>query len=567
VPAPSRLALAVTHAALAALAALATLAACGGGDRPAPAGEAGEDGGTLVIAVPAEPATLFPPRAQSTQEYAVMGAIFDRLAEIGPDLQTLGDAGFTPRLAESWTWSPDSLSIAFRLHPRARWHDGAPVRAGDVRFTFATYTAEEVASKDRALLVDNIDSVTVRDSLTAVFWFKRRKPQQFFDATYHMFILPAHLLDTVPRAALAAHPFGRAPVGTGRFRFARWEPAARLEVVSDTANARGRARLDRVVWTIARDYGAATVSLFAGEADLYENLQLDNLPQVAAAPTLRLLGNPQLSHTFVGFNTRAPKDRGAPHPVLGDAAVRRALAMAVDRERIVRAVFDSLGQVAIGPAPRALFPDPAALAPLPFDPARARALLDSAGWRDGNGDGVREREGRRLAFELLVPSTSAPRQRAALLVQEQLKSVGADVALRVLEISALVPRLDRRDFDAWMGAWTVNPGLQGLRTTWTTTARNNYQSWADAAFDAALDSALATFDPARHRALLVRAFQRAIDDAPSIWLFESRVPIALHRRLRPAPLRADAWHANLADWRVDPAERLDRDRIGVGGPR
>jgi peptide/nickel transport system substrate-binding protein len=118
-----------------------------------------------------------------------------------------------------------------------------------------------------------------------------------------------------------------------------------------------------------------------------------------------------------------------------------------------------------------------------------------------------------------------------------------------------------------MGAGAVTPGLQGLKTTWTSTASNNYQGWADTIFDAALDSALATFDPARHRTLLVRAFQRAIDEAPSVWLFESRVPIAVHRRIRPAPLRADAWWANLADWRVDPADRIDRDRIGLGGPR
>lgn len=543
---------------------LAAPTACASDERAVPEGEVG---GTMIIAVPVEPATLFPPRAQSTQEYAVIGAIFDRLVEIGPELQTVGDAGFAPRLATSWRWADDSLSIAFALDPAARWHDGAPLRAEDVRFSFATYTSDEVASKDRALLVDNIDSVSVRDSLTAVVWFKRRKPQQFFDATYHMYILPSHLLDTVPASALAAHPFGRAPVGTGRFRFARWAAGEQLEIVADTANARGRALLDRVVWTIARDYGAATVKLFAGEADLYENIQLDNLPQVAQAPVLQLIANKQLVHTYLGFNVRAPKRRGEPHPVFGDATVRRALAMAVDRDRVVRGVFDSLGTVAIGPAPRALFPDPDALVPLPHDPTRARALLDSAGWQTTGADGIRRRDGRRLSFEVLVPAPSAPRQRAALLLQEQLRAVGADMEIRVLEISALLPRLDARDFDAWLGAGAVNPGLQGLKTTWTSTARNNYQGWADTVFDAGLDSALATFDPARHRTLLVRAFQRAIDDAPSVWLFESRVPIAVHRRIRPAPLRADAWWANLADWRIDPANRIDRDRIGLGGPR
>ncbi len=539
--------------------ALVLLAACRGDDD-------GAGQGTMIIVIPAEPRTLFPPRASQNQELAVVGSLFDRLAEIGPELGTVGDAGFTPQLASSWQWAADSMSIAFALHPGARWHDGAPVRAEDVRYTFHVYTSDAVLSHAKSLL-GNIDSVSVRDSLTAVFWFKRRTPQQFMDATYSMYILPSHLLASLPDTALVNAPFGRAPVGTGRFRFVRWDAGSRLEIIADTANARGRAKLDRVIWTYVSDLGAATVKLFAGEADFLEKIRAENIPELANNKSLRLVNNFALGYSFLGFNLRARRSTAVPHPVFGDVRVRRALAMALDRNRMVRATLDSLGMVALGPAPRVLIPDTAALRQLPYDIAAAKALLDSAGWTDTDGDGIRERDGQKLAFELLAPSSSATRNKLAVLIQATLKDVGAAVTLQSVDPSALGGKLEMRDFDAWMGGFSTNPGLQGTRQTWASRGGLNYQGYVSPAFDALLDSALTSFDAERSHRFWTRAFQQSIDDVPSAWLYEERVPVVLHKRIHMQPLRADAWFAYLADWSIAPGDRIDRDKIGLGGAR
>lgn len=529
----------------------------------------GKGGGTMIIASTTEPQTLFPPRASNAQDFEVIASVFDRLAEIGPGLDAAGDSTFAPRLATGWTWAKDSLSIAFALDPRIHWHDGAPLRAADVQFTFHAYTSPVVASEMRSLL-GNIDSVTSRDSLTSVFWFKRRTPQQFMDATYSMFILPSHLLASIPDSSLVNAPFGRAPIGTGRFRFARWESKSRLEIVSDTANARGAAKLDRVIWTFLGDAGAAAVKLAAGEADFLFNLRTEDVAPLAASPQLRLERSTPLIYGFVGFNLRTRRANGptgAPHPVFGDSRVRRALAMAVDRAKMVRSVLDSAGTVSLGPAPRALIPDTAALTQLPFDLVAAKRLLDSAGWTDTKGDGVRKHNGVPLAFELLVPSTSPTRIKLSILLQAAFKDVGANVTLQNMDGSALGPRLEAGDFDAWMGGSAANPGLQGLRQSWASRGASNSQRYASTVFDAALDSALTTFDARRARGYWARALQAAIDDAPSIWLYEERKPIAVHKRIRMAPMRADEWYANLADWSVDPTQRIDRDRIAARGAR
>src|SRR4051812_72920 len=146
-------------------------------------------GGTIVISSAADADALFPPLTLTLQGKEVVDQVFDNLADVGPALNTVGDAGFKPKLAESWHWAPDSMSIAFRLNPRARWHDGAPVRAEDVRYTFDVVKDTSLASPLSSNL-DNVDSVSVQDSLTAVVWFHQRTPDSFYKVASPVVILP-----------------------------------------------------------------------------------------------------------------------------------------------------------------------------------------------------------------------------------------------------------------------------------------------------------------------------------------------------------------------------------------
>ncbi len=522
-----------------------------------------DSGGTMIVVVPAEPSSLFPPSESATEATMVIAQLFDRLAEPDSTLNTRGDKSFIPSLAESWEWSPDSMSIAFTIHSKAIWHDGTPVSAEDVRYTFGVYQSPVVASTQRGL-ISNIDSVSVVDSRIARFWFKRRTPQQFFDATYHMYVLPSHVLASIADSALRTSQFTRSPIGTGRFRFQRWDAEQRIEVVADTLNHRGRALLDRVVFSFTGDAGAATVRLFAGEADMFEQIRPENFDQVARSPSLRLVRNPTLMYQYVGFNFRDPKDTLKAHPIFSDVAVRRALVLATDRDRITRSIFDTLGATSIGPAPRALFGDTTTFSRPSFSVERAVALLDSAGWRDSDGDGIRDRDGVKLSFELLAPSTSVPRVRAATQLMEQLRRIGVEVKPLVLDPrNVMQPRMMARNFDAIVGGFQPTPGLRGVPVAWSANGRQNFQHYSSAAFDAALEEALSTFDEAKSKAAFGRAMQTIWDDAPAIWLFEPQNPIALHKRIQHGVIRADGWYYGLANWSVDPNQQIDRDRIGL----
>jgi peptide/nickel transport system substrate-binding protein len=152
---------------------LFALAACSEDQSPS---SSGATGGTLVISVGGDPETLLPPLASTTTGQIIGDLVYDRLAEIGDSLNTVGDLGFQPRLAKTWKWSDDSLAIEFHLDPDAKWHDGNPVRASDVAFTWRLYTDSANASPF-AVSLSGIDSVSAPDSLTAKIWFGGRAPE------------------------------------------------------------------------------------------------------------------------------------------------------------------------------------------------------------------------------------------------------------------------------------------------------------------------------------------------------------------------------------------------------
>ena len=537
---------------------------CKGMEKAAVAGPA-DIGGTLVITTPADAGTLLPPLIERITDRQVSDLIYDRLADIGDNLNSIGDKGFKPQLAERWEWAPDSLSIAFHLNPHAKWHDGVPVRASDVRYSVSLIKDPALGSL-AAPLITNIDSAAVRDSLTAVVYFKRHTPEQFYDFVYQVAVLPEHVLGNTPAAKLKESEVGRRGIGSGRFRLAKWEPGAKIELVADTANYRGRAKLDRVIFSIAPDFNGAVTRFFAGDADLFENIRPEHLSRFTGDTTRRMLRYPTLQYTDFLMNLKDPKAPGMPHPVFGDRAVRRALTMATDRRAMLKNAFDTVGQPLYGPFPHT---SPVADTTLPqilYDTTRAKALLDSAGWTAGP-DGIRVKNGHRLEFAISVPNSSASRKQYATLLQEAFRRVGASATIDLSDYPTYMSKLSTHAFDAQLGNYAPDPGVSNFKQTWSTSGigkdGSNYGSYSNAYVDAVLDSATATFDPARTKGYARRAFETIIEDAPAIWLYEPPTVMGISKRVHTTPLRADGYWSGMADWWIPAGERTARDRIGL----
>lgn len=534
------------------LALFVALAACSGKDSDSTANSATD---VLTIATPADADALIPQIVQSTQGKQATDMLFDYLALPASTLETVGDAGFTPSLASGWTWSTDSLSIAFAIDPKARWHDGRPVRAADVKFSYALYVDQTIASPHASNFI-GIDSVSVRDSATAVVWWKKRNPEQFYQVATSLAIVPEHLLKSEPRATLAQSAFAQHPVGSGRYRFEQWTRDRQLMLTADTTNFRGRPTFNRVVWIVSADPTAASLSVLSGQADVLESVRGDAFVNARNSSKVRTVEYGSLDYAFMVLNTE--RTVGSNRRLFSDRAMRVALTAALNRPAMVSNALDSLGAVALGPFTRSATGVDTAMRQIAYDTAAAGHTLDSLGWKTDAADKLRKKDGKALRFELLVPTSSATRQKFGVLIQAQLASIGVTVDLAPLEQGMFVSRLEKGDFDAALNMWRTDPSpVAGLRQVWASPHGKeigaNYGRYSNRSFDAIVDSAALEFSAAKRQALFRTAYQLIVDDAAGVWLYEPRNFAAINSRIEPTGMRAHAWWADLAHWTVTSA--------------
>ncbi len=530
-------------------------AACGGRE--------GAGGGTVIIALGADTKSLFPTVASGTvQGRAMVEPMFEPLADLGPALSTVDVAGFEPRLAQSWSWSSDSLTVTFALDPRARWHDGTPVRAADVRFGYEIARDPATGSGTSTDLAEVVDSLIVADSLHVAVRFKRRAPEEFFRFVSGFVPLPAHLLAATPHDSLATSAFSRAPVGSGPFKFVSWKQGERLEVAAVDAFYRGRPKLDRLIYSVNGDPATLAKQLFAGEADFYELLPASELAAAAKQPQVQIIRTPSMNYAFLQFNLHDGAT-ARPHPVLGDAKVRRALAMALDRRAMLQNVFEGAGRLAMGPFSSMQWSADSTLAQPRFDRAAAAALLDSLGWKPG-ADGTRMKGGRPLAFSIIAASSSKPRQQYAQLIQEQLRQIGVKVEVEVMDPPAIGARVTGHNFDSFIQNLTAGRSpAGGLHQTWYKGSSGpgglNFGGYSSAVVDAHADSAFAAPNTGEARRQYRAVYQQIVDDAPAIFLFEQPTVSGAHTRLVTGALRPGAWWKSLEHWSIAPGGHLPRD--------
>jgi peptide/nickel transport system substrate-binding protein len=519
--------------------------------------------GTIVILQPREATAPVPLLwGNDAVSREVGDQLFLRLAELGPARNTSDEKSFEPRLARRWQ-RVDSLTLAFDLDPRARWHDGTPVTSADVVATMDR-ARNRADYPQAATLLRHIVSVTAPSPGRVVFRFDRVYSEQFYDATYHVPPLPAHLVKGISAADLPKSPFAASPVGNGPYRWVRRVGAQQLiELRADSAFFLGRPGIGRVLFQAVGDGQARMNLLLSEEADAVDNIYQFGAPdQVLAQPAYTTYRVPSLNVGFFRFNTRDPSDTSRPHPILSDPEVRRALALALDRSRLAHAGWGPESVAPAGPVPQALWIyNPKAPQP-PYDTTGARELFALRGWSDSDGDGILDKQGRPLALTMLVPSTSVPRARMAQLAQEQLRQVGVDLRLLVLDPVEIQARWKTRSFDLDFGASTMDPSPSGLVQSWSCAGIGagglNYTGYCDPAVDSLFEQAITT--AGKPGPIWTRAITRLQDDAPAIFIFSPTLVPAVHRRFDHVTLRPQSTWLDLWRWHLVPGAALPRDR-------
>jgi peptide/nickel transport system substrate-binding protein len=502
--------------------------------------EAPEDGDWLVRRIGAEPATLNPVTATDVYESTINGYVYESLLE--RDNRTLD---LVPLLADSYEVSPDRLSYLFTLRDGVKWQDGKPLTSSDVVFTFKTVKDESVDAPHLRSYYRSLEKIEALDARRIRFTFS----EPYFKSLEMiggMSIIPQHIFST---GDFNTHPAGRSPVGSGPYRFVRWETGKEITLEKNKDYWGENPFLDRIVFKIITDETVALQVLKRGEMDLMALTPVQWVKQTEGRKFSRTFDKHKYylpGYSFIGWNGR--------RPVLSDPKVRRAMTMLLDRDSILKNLRYGFGRVVSG---NFFYESPdydRTIEPWPYDPAKAAALLDEAGWVDSDGDGIRDKDGVPFRFEFTMTSGSQFADQMSTILKEELTKVGIEMSIRPLEWALFTKMLDDRNFDAVIMGWSL-PVEADPYQVWhssQTEKGSNFIGFSNREADLIIEEARVTFEKEKRVQLYRRFHQIMHEEQPYTFLFVNESLVAVDRRFESVnvyPLGLDT-----SEWWV-PAKR------------
>ncbi len=450
------------------------------------------------------------------------------------------DGELEGRLAERWEHSPDYRSWTVHLRQGVRWHDGVPVTAHDIKFTLDLWSSPQMP-----YALPNGSTVTVLDDSTFTIEYSYQYTTAIGNGSplddYTVYY-PKHLLEQLdPEDFDSWDSWFSHPVGNGPYRFVRYQPRIMIELEANPDYYRGKPSIERVVLKLSEN----VTELLSGSVDVV-TADRRTLFTLSGDDRFRVYHSSGAGRNrLIAWNHR--------NDLFREARVRRALTLAIDRVELHQVlnlptglpIFDA--PLSSGQYRRREVPDP-----LPYDPERAKRLLREAGWRDGDGDGVRERNGRPFRFSLLAPSGYPLRGGEAVYIQSQLRRVGIDVEVQASDFLMVRERMMASAFDA---ALTVQNGsLDSPSGILTFFGDESVIGYVNRDVVALLDELTSAIDPDKvdriHRQLV--PFFEA--DLPVTYLYPNVESSVATRRVRGLS----------SPYRVDPLRYMDELWLEVG---
>jgi peptide/nickel transport system substrate-binding protein len=509
--------------------------------------------GTVVIAAVREPSSIFPPLTYETVGRDIGDLIYERLAYLKVGRPTMDEGAYAPGLASHWE-RVDALTWRFTLREGARWQDGRRVTPQDVQYSFEVFRDSILDAAPRAQL-GTIASVEPSDSTAVLIRFTQSYPEQLYDATSHVRVIPKHIWEQAgDRARWTEDTTTSRLVGSGPYRLTTWQRGQSVTLVADTTRDPSP-EVRRVVWRFAADPEAAANLALSHEADLLETAAIAGAEQLASDTSYRLMPFPSASYGLIGFRITGERRRPS-DDILSSRDVRRALVQAVDRTTIARSVFGPETKVPPGPISQLLWIWDNEIKGLPYDINAAANALDAAGWKRGS-NAMRMKAGRPLRIEMLVPSTSTARRRAAEAVQAAWKAAGVEGVVTLVDFPVMQQRIAEGNFDTFVGAWLDEPSPRGLADQWTRAGWDdlNYGHYYNPAVDSLLALAGRTTDPTEAGKLYRSVLDTLNADAPAMFLFAPTNIAAVSKRLEQVSLNPYSWLSDLPMWKLRPDAR------------
>jgi peptide/nickel transport system substrate-binding protein len=493
-------------------------------------------GGWLIYHIGAEPATLNPITASDAVESTINGNnIYESLAK--RDYESLE---IVPQLAESWEISDDKLKYRFKLRENVKWHDGVPFTSEDVVFSYNTIMDPKVDTPHLRSYYQEILSVKALSKFEVEFTYAR----PYFLALEFcsgMPIVPKHLFD---EGDFNKNPYGRKPVGTGPYKFVKWETSSEIVIKKNEDYWGEKPEIQRIIFKIINDPTVTFQVLKRGDLDVsgLTPIQWDRQSNTKVfKDNFNKYKYFRPNYSFIGWNQN--------RPYFSDKNVRIAMTHLLNRELILNKILLDLGVVVTNPFYLNSPEYNKSIQPYEFNPEKAKLLLEKADWIDHNGDGIRDKNGVKFEFEFLLPSGSETGEKIATILKEELDKAGIVMNIRKTEWAVFTTRLNERKFDAVTLAWSMGVESDPYQI-WSSTQMetgHNFVGFENKRADEIIIKARKEFDR-QIRINYYREFAEIVhEEQPYTFLFCRMSTVAVGNRFRdvvvyPLGLNPLAWY-------------------------
>jgi peptide/nickel transport system substrate-binding protein len=495
---------------------------------PAAAAKPAATGGHITMANFADAQIMNPVLYNDQPSSWMVKLIFDALVNIDPP-----DGKVRGELAESWKVSEDGLTYTFALRKGVKWHDGKDFTAEDVKFTFDSIFDTEINSPIRSTTVNALGSaeaILVKDPHTVEF--KLPKPYAPFLVQDFMTrgILPKHLLGDKKGKDFNTADFNtKAPVGTGPFKFKEWVKDSYVTLEANSNYHMGKPKIDQFVYKVVKDSTAVAAQLKTGEAD-WGQFEPPTLEELKKVPHLDVKAFDEFNFTFYGYQLDKTRTE-----LFQEKAVRQALFLALDRKAMLDAILFGQGAVADSVYPVISWArDPKDNPKYDYDPARAKKMLDDAGWKPGAG-GIREKNGKKLSFTIYTNAGNKPREALVAVMQEQWKEIGVEATPKTEEFTAFVNRIQNtKEFEVFLVgfSWTPDPDQTAMWATASQKGGFNIGAYSNPRVDQLLADGLKETSQEKRKAIYKEIDKIVMDDLPSPALFFTKRLMGLNKRVQ-----------------------------------
>jgi peptide/nickel transport system substrate-binding protein len=465
---------------------------------------------TLRVGWSSEPDTLNPLTTYSTEADEVLHLVYDKLVGYGVDLKP------EPELASSFDYSTDGATITFHLRPNAKWSDGQPVTADDVKYTFETIHKDSLGQY--AQWLTHLTGVEAPDPATAVVKFD--KPQAF-NPGLAIPILPKHLWASMSAKQIATFANDK-PVGSGPFTLQQWKKGETI-TLDRSATFWGDPPIPaKVVYVLYANEDVAAQALKGSDVDVLTEVPPTIWDGLSGADNIKALSVASFSFHHIGINvSTAAGSKG--NPLLRDKTIRQALSYALDRNQLVQLALAGHGKPGSSIIPAGLTDwhwEPSADQAMNAGADKAKQLLDAAGYTDRNNDGVRESPaGKPLEFRLIAIESTSVDVRAAQLFRDAAASVGIKLTLSTLDENTLgstVYNTDTPDWDIFVWGWdsgVADPDYMLGVPLCSQIGANNDVFYCNKTYDSLYDQQATTLDQTARKAITDRMQQQFYNDA------------------------------------------------------